>query len=474
MKSPLLATGLIGLAIVGLWYFGGGTQSLPTAQAEESTYVATPLMHENLTVYFVCGPDAMPDAKVLSLQEGLEREVAVVNETSNVNALTVENRSPDSELFIQSGDIVKGGKQDRVAAIDMLLPPASGVVTLPVNCVEHGRWTARGNEDSRQFKSSNNCIAGKNLKYANATFQQPAVWENVRQEQGKLNANVGTSVNAPASPSSFQLSLESPAIKLKIAKYEAALKAAGEDRTDIIGVVFVVNGQVTSAEVYGSNALFRKAWPKLLTASAVEAVAERSDKSAVMPPSADEIELFLARAAEPEPVVANEANQRTAARIRNRIGNLGRAVAVANDEEAFQTEGLMPNVEVLQTEGRAPQTAQQSNLRSSPVNPSVQPAPNPPGAQQGGQPLPAVSYGVASQSNEPDRTGQIIIGGNTVTGDRVILNQVSLPPGQVAPPANANVNQLSSNRTENRSTLVVESRDAKRQNAVIHRSYIKK
>jgi|GEM_PF-309526 len=467
MKSPLLATGLIGLAIVGLWYFGGGTQSLPTAQAEEPTHVTMPLMHENLTVYFVCGPDAVPDAKVLSLQEALESEVAVVNETSNVNALTVENQSPDSELFIQSGDIVKGGRQDRVAAIDMLLPPKSGVVTLPVNCVEHDRWTARGTENSQQFKSSANSIAGKNLKYANATFQQSAVWENVKQEQGKLNANVGTSVNAPASPSSFQLSLESPAIKTKVAKYEAALKAAGESRTDIIGVVFVVNGQVTTAEVYASNAIFRKAWPKLLNASAVEAIAERSDKSVVMPPSASEVELFLARAVEPESVVGNEPDQRSAMRIRDRVASRSRPVA--NAEEIVQTEGRLPNSEELQTEGPQPLA------RSSPTNPSVQAAPNPPGAQSAGQPLPAVVVtGATVQSNEPDRAGRIVIQGNTVIQDSVVLNRVGLHPGQPAPPANANVNQLSSNRTENRSTLVVESRDTRRQNAVIHRSYIKK
>ena len=82
------------------------------------------------------------------------------------------------------------------------------------------------------------------------------------------------------------------------------------------------------------------------------------------------------------------------------------------------------------------------------------------------------------QPAQPDRVGHIIIEGNEVTGDRVILNQIDLRPGQAAqPPAtptNPDGNRLNSNRNENRSTLMVESRDPARQNAVIHRSYLKK
>jgi len=58
---------------------------------------------------------------------------------SSVNALTVENTGKD-EVFVQAGDIVKGGQQDRVLSVDLLLPPRSGEVTIAAFCVEHGRW----------------------------------------------------------------------------------------------------------------------------------------------------------------------------------------------------------------------------------------------------------------------------------------------------------------------------------------------
>src|SRR5262245_43970025 len=164
VKSSLLASGLLGLTIVGLWFVGGGTQPLPAAQADDSPRVGQPLTHENLSVYFLHGTDTMPPGtKVMSLPEALERDLAVVHETSDVNMLAVENKSEDCELFIQSGDIVKGGKQDRMAQRDMLLPPKSGVIPLPAHCVEQGRWTGRGSEDSQRFKSSTKCAVGNEM-----------------------------------------------------------------------------------------------------------------------------------------------------------------------------------------------------------------------------------------------------------------------------------------------------------------------
>jgi hypothetical protein len=71
-----------------------------------------------------------------------------------------------------------------------------------------------------------------------------------------------------------------------------ALKAAGEADDDIVGYVFAVNGKINSAEVYESNGLFRKMWPKLLDASATEAIANRADVNAA-PPEAKAAHAFL-------------------------------------------------------------------------------------------------------------------------------------------------------------------------------------
>jgi hypothetical protein len=260
--------------------------------------VSPPITHDNLTVFLLHGPDVLPGQTILTLQEALAEKKAVVHETEQVNELSVENTSPDTLLFIQSGDIVKGGKQDRAIAFDMLLPPKSGRVAIGSFCVEHGRWRQRGMEGQASFQSSTDTVTGRDLKVAvNASRSQAEVWQKVAETQDKLSKNTGKPVNAATSPSSLQLALEDKDLNNKLAGYEEALSAAIEGKTDVIGVALCVNGKVTGAEVYGSAALFRKLWPKLVKSAATEALAERDDKRKFEPAKANAVEAFLADAA---------------------------------------------------------------------------------------------------------------------------------------------------------------------------------
>src|SRR5205823_6905971 len=112
------------------------------------------------------GSDTLPNRPFLTLQEALDQKKAVVNETSNVNQLTVENVAGDVEIFLMTGDIVKGGKQDRAIAFDMIIPPKSGAIPIGSFCVEHGRWSQRGGEAAGEFGRSMNQVVGKDLKGA--------------------------------------------------------------------------------------------------------------------------------------------------------------------------------------------------------------------------------------------------------------------------------------------------------------------
>src|SRR5207249_1949142 len=99
---------------------------------------------------------------------------------------------------------------------------------------------------------------------------------------------VGVKVNAEESATSFQLTLENKAVQAKVAEFEQTLRAAGDTHPNVIGVVFVVNGSVRGHEEYGSNALFQKAWPKLLRSAAVDALAEKTERATLAPPSVRE------------------------------------------------------------------------------------------------------------------------------------------------------------------------------------------
>jgi hypothetical protein len=258
--------------------------------------VSGPFTHENLSVFLLHGPDTLPPRPILTLDEALAKNRFVVHETGTVNTLEVENLSADDDVLIQPGDIVKGGKQDRLIATAMLVPAKSGKIPVPSFCVESGRWTQRGNEVAVRFAENRACIAGKDLKKAAlVNGQQTEVWENVQKLQARLSENVGKPVANPQSPTSLQLTLEDEAVANKLKSYEQELGAILRGSRGAIGFVTAVNGKVTGAEVFGSSAVLAKAWPKALRSAAVEALAERTEKS-FEPCKSETVVAFLADA----------------------------------------------------------------------------------------------------------------------------------------------------------------------------------
>jgi hypothetical protein len=315
----------IGIAVL-LMVFGIPLAILLTAQAQKTNNPAQqnpapandayklsgPYTHDNLTIFLVHGKDTITNRNILTLQEALEQKKVIVHETQDVNELAIENVSRDADVFVQSGDIVKGGQQDRMLAVDLIVPPRSGRIKIAAFCVESGRWSKRGNEESTKFTASSDRVATKDLKVAanRTNAQQSEVWDKVGEAQVKLSNNVGGSVNSVRSKSSLQLSLEDKKVKQTTDAYLKALSQVIAEKKDVIGYAFAINGQINSADVYASSTLFKKLWPKLLKASAVEAVAEKQqDKKFEQAKEAD-VHTFFA-AAQSGKASENNVNART-------------------------------------------------------------------------------------------------------------------------------------------------------------------
>jgi hypothetical protein len=113
--------------------------------------------------------------------------------------------------------------------------------------------------------------------------------------RARLKENVGQDIPT-ASESSLQLTLEASVVQESVAPSLQKLSTVVDDKEDVIGFAYAINGKINSAEVYASHALFRKLWPKLLKASAVEALGERKTDDTVLPVSADAVRDFLADA----------------------------------------------------------------------------------------------------------------------------------------------------------------------------------
>src|SRR5262245_28600778 len=309
-----------------------GSNKTPEQFAASNYTVSGPYSHKNLTIFLLHGADQRQDKTPLTLQEAMERKIVVVHETGDVNNLAIENLS-DEEVYVQSGDIVKGGKQDRVLALDLIVPPKSGKLAIASFCVEQGRWSGRSGEAVVAFGSSEKALNSKELKIAaKHSASQHEVWDKVARTQAKLSAGVVAADAAPAAPaappppaqtqvaadgaggarsagseaqafdfsvrsslssSSLQLSLENKHLKQAVDEYVKKLSPIIEGKNDVIGYIFAINGQINSADVYSSHVLFKKLWPKMIESSGAEAVGEFEKGKTYDQVKADAVKTFL-------------------------------------------------------------------------------------------------------------------------------------------------------------------------------------
>jgi len=293
MKTSVLYAYICSLALT----YEISTHKSATAtenNAENIVKISGPYTSSNLSIFLIHGKDKTNAENLLTLEEAIQQKKVTVKETSNVNELILDNLS-DKDVFIQSGDIVKGGKQDRVISIDIIVSQKSTQIRLPVFCVEHGRWNKRGQESTQEFNSAKDRISNKSLKMAAIKQKdQGQVWAEVERTQTKLEEKLNAPMKSQNSQSSMQLTLENKTLSQSIEQYIKALNPIIEKREDVIGYVFAINGHINNSDIYASTTLFKKMWPKLLKASAIEAIENLdNNKTTQKAPSIQEVNDFL-------------------------------------------------------------------------------------------------------------------------------------------------------------------------------------
>src|ERR1700691_1981956 len=165
MRGRLAVAFLLSLFAAVIFCFNlAGSNSHPVLAGEQpapSNYkVLDPIRHGSLTIFPVVAPKSYATSEFLTLDEGLRSGDVVVTEYGNVRGLIRRHVAPalqhDSAevnrlvlinnskrpLLLLAGEIVAGGKQDRVIGKDRIVPAESDPVDLSVFCVEPGRWVA--------------------------------------------------------------------------------------------------------------------------------------------------------------------------------------------------------------------------------------------------------------------------------------------------------------------------------------------
>jgi hypothetical protein len=243
--------------------------------------IAGPFRHGNLEIFVLRGAQTI-DTAFIPLHEAMEARTVTVHETGSVGQLEVENHS-DVPLYIQAGDVVKGGKQDRTLGVDLVVPGGRRI-PVPSFCVEAGRWSRRRNESEAVFSKSDSILASKGLKLsAKLSRSQSEVWDQVHHFQSTVGANVSSDLRSAVSPSSYQLSMEDHALRAVKREYTEALQRVAEF-PDAIGLVFAINGKLNSGDAYGSHDLFRRIWARQLDAAITEALLEAPREAGTLTP----------------------------------------------------------------------------------------------------------------------------------------------------------------------------------------------
>jgi hypothetical protein len=199
---------------------------------------------------------AAPPLDVATLDEAHAAGLLVVTERAQATVpdLIVDNRGKRPVLLL-AGEILLGGKQNRVLAEDVLLPPRSGPRSIGVYCVEAGRWSG----GSARFESKGAFAPSRLRSEVLDRADQQRVWGAVR--------GYAAQAAAPSPTQNFLAVVEQPEVKEHVRRVEEDL-----DRppAGAVGAAVFAGTRLAGLDVFQNASLFARLWPKLLRAHAVE------------------------------------------------------------------------------------------------------------------------------------------------------------------------------------------------------------
>jgi len=276
------------IALAGDGKFAKPPQTKPAKPATLSarTTFGEPIQVESLTLTPIIAKEAGSADNLLVLDEAMPKKLVRIHEVDggDVNNLRLTNRS-DQPLFLLAGEVIIGGKQDRIIGSNTIVPPKK-TQDVPVFCVEHGRW----DNSSKEFTTANALAHGRLRGSANFDTQSD-VWKEVasKNELRKTKTSTDTYRNVAAQQANGTLGTWEKQVNTALAKLPA------DSKGKLVGFAVAVNGKVASVDVFDNPVLFKKLQSKLVRSYITEAIDVKADKTATAPTSAD-VDAFIADA----------------------------------------------------------------------------------------------------------------------------------------------------------------------------------
>ena len=306
--GALFAFGALG----GLAFVSASPNTTP-GKPEGNWRLLDPVAYENITIFPVVTSSSQDTSAFLTLDEGLSTGEVIISEQgaaglarsrdgrpipvpqysgASVNQLVLINRGK-RPLLLLAGELVSGGKQDRIIGKDRIVPVGADPLPLDVFCVEHGRWTGA----SSQFAASKTIVHPSVREQAAVAQNQQEVWDAVRSgsslrtrsydagvagapgppvlTEDRLSATIATA----APTQSYEKIYEHSRVGVSVDEFVEELQrrfnraTAGLKGEHVVGVVVAYGGDVAWSDIFASGELFDHYWSKLLRSYAVEALA---------------------------------------------------------------------------------------------------------------------------------------------------------------------------------------------------------
>lgn len=298
--------GMATLSFVTLGFFWPPSSNPTPPKPDGEWKLLEPIGYENLTVFPIVASSGYDTGAFLTLEEGLSRGDVIVREQGetmlrdrdrvprpvvqdyggpSVNQLVLVNRSK-RPLLLLAGELVSGGKQDRIIAKDRIVAPGSDPLPLDVFCVEHGRWSA-----GSQFAETKTIVHPSVREQAAVEQKQTGVWASVMSGTSSQRApapsaapmvsaeDLAVAAQTDAPTQSYAKLYGSrrvaPSVDAMVDEVQRRFRkeTAGRKGGRVVGVVIAYGGEVAWSDIFASGDLFDQYWPKLLRSYAVEAVA---------------------------------------------------------------------------------------------------------------------------------------------------------------------------------------------------------
>ena len=317
--------GLLGITTLGglafVWGPPGSLGPPPPSRSEGDWRLLDPITYENISIFPVLSSKSQDTSAFLTLEEGLATGEVIVREQgsegmvrrrdgrevyvpqystgASVGQLVLINRSR-RPLLLLAGELVSGGKQDRVIGKDRIVPIGAPPLPLDVFCVEHGRWTG-----ASRFAAAKTIVHPSVRERAAVDQKQQEVWDAVRS---------GTTMKAPPAAPPPKMSMGdiqgaiasngrteayekiyvSRAVGVSIdefveevqRRFTRATSGLGSER--VVGVVVAYGGEIAWSDIFASGDLFDHYWNKLLRSYTVEALARPTYRAVASREFADE------------------------------------------------------------------------------------------------------------------------------------------------------------------------------------------